>query len=153
VQGAGAHAQVVQVVAVADGDTIVVLAGERRMRVRLAEIDAPERGQPWNRRARQALGSKIHGMRVRLEPVDEDRYGRLVAHVWLGNRHINRELVREGHAWVYERYLVDGTLLDDEAHARGQRLGLWSLPDPVPPWVWRRATAPDGRATAPARTP
>jgi len=52
---------------------------------------------------------------------------------------VNRELVREGHAWVYTRYLRDTTLVADEAHAREQQLGLWSIADPIEPWVWRRS--------------
>jgi endonuclease YncB( thermonuclease family) len=126
------------VVTVGDGDSLVVLVDGERLRVRLAEIDAPERGQPWSARARQALRDKVQNRRVRLEVVDVDRYGRTVAHVWLGNRHINRELVREGYAWVYMRYLTDQTLLTDETYAREQQLGLWSMPDPVEPWRWRR---------------
>jgi micrococcal nuclease len=117
----------------------VLLDGER-LRIRLAEIDAPERGQPWSARARQALRDKILDRRVRLDVIDIDRYGRSVAHVWLGNRHVNRELVREGHAWAYLHYLRDETLLADENHAREHRLGLWSMPEPVEPWRWRRGS-------------
>jgi len=137
------QAQVVQVVTVGDGDSLVVLQGGERVRIRLAEIDAPERGQPWGDRARAALADKVLDKRVRLDVIDVDRYGRRVAHVWLGDRHINRELVREGHAWAYTRHLRDRTLAADEAQARQQRLGLWRLPDPVEPWRWRRGATSD----------
>jgi endonuclease YncB( thermonuclease family) len=133
--------QTAQVLTVGDGDSLVVLQDGERIRVRLAEIDAPERGQPWSRQAREALRDKVLDKRVRLDVIDVDRYGRRVAHVWLGNRHINRELVREGHAWVYTRYLRDQSLVADEVHAREQRVGLWRLPEPVEPWRWRRAGA------------
>lgn len=127
------------VVAVADGDTITMLVGGERVKVRLGEIDAPERGQPWGRRAKQALTAKIAGHAVQLDTSWSDRYGRRVGRVVYGGRDINRELVREGHAWVYRRWLRDETLLDDEAHARAGRLGLWSLGEAerVPPWQWR----------------
>ena len=71
---------------------------------------------------------------------DTDRYGRLIGKIWLGDREINREMVREGHAWVYRNYLDDKTMLVDETHARENKLGLWSLPEVqrVPPWDWRR---------------
>jgi len=139
----GAREQsVAMVLAVPDGDSLVVVLrgdpADARTRVRLAEIDAPERGQPWNQRSRQALRDKVMDKRVRLEVIDVDRYGRQVAHVWLGERHVNRELVREGHAWVYTQYLRDPTLREDEASARRDRLGLWSIDDPVEPWRWRR---------------
>ena len=129
------------VVSVADGDTITVLVDAERVKVRLAEIDAPERGQPWGRRAKQALTGKIAGHVVQIETKFDDRYGRRVGHVVYSGRDINRELVREGHAWVYRQWMRDATLLDDEAHARAARAGLWELPEPerVPPWQWREA--------------
>ena len=130
-----------KVVSVADGDTITILVDSERVKVRLAEIDAPERGQPWGKRAKQALTEKVAGHVVQVETKFNDRYGRRVGHVAYSGRDINRELVREGHAWVYRQWMRDQTLLDDEAHARDQRLGLWKLPENerIPPWQWRAA--------------
>ncbi len=130
-----------KVVRVADGDTITVLVDRERVKVRLAEIDAPERGQPWGKRAKQALTERIAGHVVQVETKFNDRYGRRVGHVVYSGRDINRELVREGHAWVYRQWMRDQTLLDDESHARAASAGLWGLPesDRVPPWEWRDA--------------
>jgi endonuclease YncB( thermonuclease family) len=129
-----------RVVGVTDDDTIKVLLEERAVKVRLAEIDTPERGQPWASRAKQALSGKVFGEEVEVRVVTVDRYGRTVGHVWIGDRHINREMIREGHAWVYRQYLEDKTMLDDETHARNGKVGLWGLPESqrVPPWDWRR---------------
>jgi endonuclease YncB( thermonuclease family) len=88
-----------QLAGVADGHTITILVAERPIKVRLAEIDTPERGQPWATRAKQALSDKVFRESVEVRVVDTDRYGRTVGHVWLGDRHINRELVRDGHGW------------------------------------------------------
>jgi endonuclease YncB( thermonuclease family) len=134
-----------KVVSVADGDTLTVLVDRERVKVRLAEIDAPERGQPWGRRAKQVLIEKVADHVVQVETKFNDRYGRRVGHVRYSGRDINRELVREGHAWVYRHWLHDETLLDDEAHARTARAGLWSLPETerVPPWEWRQAERAD----------
>ncbi len=77
---------------------------ERTIKVRLAEIDTPERGQPWASRAKQALSDKVYREQAEVRVVDTDRYGRTVGHVWIGGRHINREMIREGHAWVYRTY-------------------------------------------------
>ena len=138
---AGAETLTGKVVSVADGDTITILVDSVRVKVRLAEIDAPERGQPWGRRAQQALDGKVAGHVVQVETKFNDRYGRRVGHVVYSGRDINRELVREGHAWVYRHWLRDPTLLDDEAHARNARAGLWRLPESerIPPWQWREA--------------
>ena len=89
-----------KVVGVTDGDTITVLVAERPIKVRLAEIDTPERGQPWASRAKQALSDKVYREQAEVRVVDTDRYARTVGHVWIGDRHINREMVRDGHAWV-----------------------------------------------------
>ena len=134
-----------KVVSVADGDTITILVDSAPVKIRLAEIDAPERGQPWGKRAQQALTGKVAGHVVQVETKFNDRYGRRVGHVVYSGRDINRELVREGHAWVYRHWLRDPTLLDDEAQARDARAGLWRLPEPerIPPWQWREARRAD----------
>ena len=143
------------VVGVADGDTVTVLDPARRtqIKVRLTEIDTPERGQPWGSRARQALADKVFRRQVRVASQGEDRYGRTLARLYVGDRDINREMVREGHAWVYRRYSSDAWLLEDERAAQEGRRGLWSLPEAgrVPPWEWRRGArvASATRASAP----
>jgi endonuclease YncB( thermonuclease family) len=128
-----------KVVRVADGDTLTVLVEQEQIKVRLAEIDAPESGQPWSKRAKQALANKISGCVIEVYWSFTDRYQRRVGHVRCAGRDVNRELVREGHAWVFRRWLRDETLLDDEAHARAARVGLWGLPEAerVAPWEWR----------------
>jgi endonuclease YncB( thermonuclease family) len=124
---------------VADGDTVTLATGQTRYRIRLHEIDAPEHDQPWSRQSRQALSSKVTGKYVRVEVETVDDYGRTVGRIWLGDRDINREMVHEGHAWVYRKYLKDQSLLADEGAAQEASRGLWSLADPVPPWQWRQA--------------
>jgi hypothetical protein len=69
-----------------------------------------------------------------------DRYGRLVGKVLFGSRDINREMVREGHAWVYRQYMRDRSLLEDERTARRLKVGLWGSDHPIEPWRWRRGT-------------
>jgi endonuclease YncB( thermonuclease family) len=137
--GKAAESLAGKVVGVTDGDTITVLVERHPIKVRLAEIDTPERGQPWANRAKQALSEKVFGQVVELQVVDTDRYGRTVAKVYRDGRDINREMVREGHAWVYRKYLRDPSLLEDEQNAREARAGVWGLPEAhrVPPWVWR----------------
>jgi endonuclease YncB( thermonuclease family) len=128
-----------RVVKIADGDTITVLkTGNTQERVRFASIDAPERGQPYGAKAKDALAALVFGQPVRVEVVDMDRYGRTVGSVWVVDVNANAEMVRQGFAWVYRKYSDDPALLALEAEARNAKKGLWADPNPLPPWEWRR---------------
>lgn len=137
--GTSSSADTHKVVSVSDGDTLKVLVDGKEQRVRLAEIDAPERDQPWGRKARNALSDKVMHKQVVVDTQYQDQYGRTVARILLDGRNINRELVSEGHAWAYRKHLKDQRLMEDERAARASRRGLWSLPESerMPPWEWR----------------
>lgn len=143
-----------RVVGIADGDTITVLVDRRReAKIRFAEIDAPERNQPWGARSKEALSDLVYGRDVRVHQTDTDRWGRVIGRVFVGGRDVNREMIALGAAWAYRQYLTDPTLLDVEARARRDRRGLWSMPQAqtVEPWEWRRgrrASVPDETAAA-----
>jgi len=129
-----------KVTRVSDGDTIQVALQSGRMTVRLASIDAPERGQPGGREASAALAARVQGRQVWLEVVDQsDGYGRMVAVVWLGDENVNEGLVREGYAWAFRGpYLHDRQYCVLERAAREARVGLWrSAQRNYAPWEWR----------------
>ena len=131
-----------RVVGITDGDTLTVLTEQReQVRVRLADIDTPERGQPWGNRAREHLSALVFDQQVHVEVRDTDRYGRTVGRVRAGSVDVNAEMVRDGSAWVYRRYARNPGLLKLEEEARTARRGLWSLPEAerTPPWEWRAA--------------
>ena len=126
-----------RVVGIADGDTITVLTADKTQhRIRLWGIDAPETGQDFGSRAKQAASELAFGKQVTIRPRDTDRYGRTVAEVILPDgRSMNREMVRRGMAWWYRAFAPhDAELAGLEAEAREARIGLWSQPNPVPPW-------------------
>jgi endonuclease YncB( thermonuclease family) len=128
-----------QVIAVNDGDTLVVRLEGRNQRVRLAEIDAPELHQPYGQRAREFLSGLVLGRKVHVQPVTVDTYERLVAHVRTEDgRDLSEELLRAGLAWWYRRYSRNGHYQELERQARAERRGLWAEKDPVPPWLYRR---------------
>jgi endonuclease YncB( thermonuclease family) len=126
------------VVAVLDGDTVDVLVDLKPVRVRLAEIDAPEKGQPFGTRSRQALASAVFRQQVSVRVSGNDRYGRTIGTLLLDGVNINHWMVAEGWAWAYRPYVVDRRLFEIEAAAKAAGRGLWSEPEPVPPWEWRR---------------
>ena len=73
---AGAETITGKVVKVADGDTITILVDREQVRVRLANIDTPERKQPWGKKAKQALADLVAGEWVEVDVLDVDRYSR-----------------------------------------------------------------------------
>lgn len=139
-------------VAVHDGDTITVLSAGRDIRVRLAGIDAPERGQPFRNASRNALEAQVAGREVRVVERGRDGYGRVLGRVYAGPVDVNAEQVRAGFAWVFRRFEQDPALLALEAEAKIARRGLWRDLKPVPPWVWRERQALRPTRTA-AREP
>lgn len=129
-----------RVVGITDGDTITVLTEQRRqMRVRLAQIDAPERRQPFGDRARDMLSQLVFERRVRIVAVGTDRNRRVIGRVFVGSLDVNAEMVRRGGGWVFRRYSDDPMLLRLESEARSARRGIWALPEAqrLPPWEWR----------------
>jgi micrococcal nuclease len=129
-----------RVVGVVDGDTVDVRLASGMVRVRLHAIDAPERNQPRGAASKAVLSKLAYGKDVGVEPIEQDRYDRLVARLWLDEKDLNAEMVRRGEAWVYRRYAGDPAYCAYEKGARDLRRGLWSLPpgQAVAPWEWRK---------------
>jgi endonuclease YncB( thermonuclease family) len=93
-----------KVVAIADGDTLTVLdVANTQHTIRLAGIDAPEKRQAFGTKAPEALAAKVFGKAVRVDVVEIDRYHREVGRIYMGDRFINLEMVRDGFAWRYVR--------------------------------------------------
>jgi endonuclease YncB( thermonuclease family) len=63
-------------------------------------IDAPEKGQAFGQRAKQAMSELVFGKDVKLRPHTIDRYGRLIARVIVDNQDAGLELLKEGLCWV-----------------------------------------------------
>ncbi len=126
------------VVGVSDGDTITVLHDQEQVKVRLAEIDAPEKVQPFGNKSKQALSEMVHGKQVLVIEQGHDRYKRTIGRVYQGDVDVSAEQVKNGMAWVYRKYSKDVSLLPLEDDAKEQRIGLWVDDEPTPPWVWRR---------------
>ena len=128
-----------KVVHVADGDSITVLRDREQVKVRLVEIDAPEMGQAFGNRSKQALEDLVKGQQVRVVERGHDKYHRTLGRIYRGDLDVNAEQVRQGMAWVYRQYAKDATLYPIEAEAAEQKRGLWRDAAPVPPWEWRKS--------------
>ena len=126
-----------KVIGVLDGDTIKLLVSRQEEKIRFSGIDAPEKDQDFGQKAKQALSHKIFGKTIEVHYKEHDRYGRIVGDVYLGDRWINLEMIREGFAWHYKQYSNDPELAKAEETAREGRFGLWSDENPMPPWEFR----------------
>ncbi|MCH4778782.1 thermonuclease family protein [Escherichia coli] len=120
-----------KVIRVLDGDTIEVLQDKKPVRIRLANIDAPEKKQAFGRWSANQLKALLAAQPVTVTYTQTDRYGRIIGHVFTTNgTDASRFMVQSGAAWVYERYAM-------QREAQEQKRGLWADANPVPPWEWR----------------
>ena len=127
-----------KVIRVLDGDTIEVLQEQQPVRVRLLNIDAPEKKQPFGRWSTNQLKAILAGQSVTVSYTQTDRYGRILGRVITANgTEANRQQVLKGAAWVYDRYNTDNSLPALQREAQTQKRGLWADNQPVPPWEWR----------------
>lgn len=136
-----------------DGDSFLVRPAQGRdVDVRLQDVDAPEKDQPYGATARSALVNIIGDRSVFVDVVDTDHYGRKVVRVFREPDRLDiiKAMVRDGHVWVYRRTVRDRSLIELEEAARAARRGLWSLPetDRVPPWQHRYQQRKNSRKTS-----
>lgn len=133
-----------RVVAVTDGDTLVAEpeSGGDRVKVRLHGIDAPERKQPYGEASRGFVIDIALFKSVEVEETARDRYGRIVAVVWLPTgESLQAELLRAGLAWVWPQYCTNcEKWMDLQRRAMEAATGLWADGNPIAPWEWRRLT-------------
>ena len=147
-----------RVVHVADGDTLTLLAeGNKRLVIRLSDIDAPETGhghkrpaQPYSRRSKDYLAALVAGRSVIAECYDVDARitdkgdvrERSVCQVWQGDVNVGQAMLDAGMAFANRRspkFIRNSQTLSREALARSMRRGLWAQDNPIEPWVWRDA--------------
>lgn len=129
-----------KVIRVLDGDTIEVLQDKTPVRIRLANIDAPEKKQAFGRWSTNLLKGLVAALPVTVTYTQTDRYGRIIGRVFTTNgTEASRFMVQSGAAWVYERYNTDKALPALQREAQTQKRGLWADSQPVPPWEWRHA--------------
>ena len=127
------------VVGVSDGDTLTcLLPTKKQFKVRLQVIDAPEKGQAFGKKAKQYLSQRVFKQNVTLSVSGYDRYQRILATVYLQERNINLEMVKNGMAWVYPQYPKNQIYFQAQNFAQQQTIGLWRDPNPVAPYEWRK---------------
>jgi endonuclease YncB( thermonuclease family) len=133
------------VVGVADGDTITVLDQHMNTyKIRLQGIDAPEKKQAFGEKSKQSLNDLVNGKQVHIEYDKEDKYGRMVGKVTLGDLDVCLQQLLLGMAWHYKKYQNEqpatdrAVYSDTEMKSKSLRLGLWADETPMPPWAFRK---------------
>ena len=123
---------------IVDGDTVHVYFQEEVYKIRLTEIDAPERDQPYGTHSTEYLKDLLKQGRVDVDISGTDRYGRKLGRLYWQGMDINRELVSAGYAWVYDQYVTDNSFYANQLKARNLKKGLWQDKNPLEPWNWRK---------------
>jgi micrococcal nuclease len=140
-----------KVIGISDGDTITVLQDRTQYKIRLYGIDCPESHQDFGTKAKQFTSDLVFGKQVKVVKQDMDRYGRTVGMVYVGDVCVNQEIIKNGFAWLYQRYCTS-TICKEwsklEQQARSSKIGLWSQPNPIPPWDFRRGGKASSQPTS-----
>lgn len=132
------------VIGVSDGDTLTVLRDGQQVRIRLSEIDTPEKNQPYGQRSKQSLSQLCLGVKAQVQVVGPaKKYSatdtpRQVARVECRGVDANAEQLRRGMAWVYDQYATDRTFDAHQSEARNAAIGLWADANSIAPWEWRK---------------
>ncbi len=128
-------------VSVLDGDTFIGTDGNVTFRVRIAAMDAPEKGQPYSKMATSRLKQLLISGNIIIKPVDKgyDRYGRVLGAVFVGKEDVALTMIQEGLATYYRPscrdYPLDGNkynydpaiYVKAEKQARELSQNMWAL--------------------------
>lgn len=130
-----------KVVGIKDGDTVVVLDSlNNQITLRLAEVDTPEKSQPFGTKAKQFTSDQIYLKNIKYVVTDTDRYGRSIAMIYYDedNKYLSAEIIKAGMGWHYKRYSTSKELALLEDNAKKNKIGLWIDNNPIEPWEFRK---------------
>lgn len=127
-----------EVIKISDGDTLTILTDTNvQLKIRLTEIDAPEKNQAFGNVSKQSLSALCFRKKAIVKTTAKDRYGRVLGRVTCAGIDVNAEQIKTGMAWVYDKYVTDKSLYELQEQAKSNKLGLWTDPHPTPPWLFR----------------
>lgn len=128
-----------KVVKVSDGDTVTILTSDKTQhKIRLNDIDAPEKKQAFGNKSKDNLAKYIAGKTVTVKYNKTDKYKRILGTIYYQNKDINLQQINDGYAWVYKKYSNNQTYSKAERIARDKKVGLWADKKPLEPWEFRK---------------
>lgn len=128
-----------KVIGISDGDTIKILTqDDKQYKIRLNDIDAPEKSQAFGNKSKENLSNYIFGKYVTVEYKNIDRYQRILGTVYYQGEDINIQQVKDGFAWVYKQYSNKIEYYKAELESKVNKRGLWIDNNPIEPWNYRK---------------
>lgn len=128
-----------EVTKVIDGDSFKVKTAEgKEYEVQIEGTDAPELKQAYGKESTEALRKILGDTQVRVTWLKKDNFERPLAHVYVGDLHVNAEMIRTGNAWHFKRYNQSKQLAELEIEAKNNKRGLWATDNPQAPWDYRK---------------
>ena len=121
-----------------DGDTVKISDKDHEYKLRLTDIDAPERAQEYGLKSRRALMQLCKNARVHVQLLGVDKYHRKLGKLECNSQDVSFYMVENGYAWFYHQYSSDSALELAEMEARDNNRGLWKAKQQTPPWIWRK---------------
>lgn len=130
-----------KVIGIKDGDTVVVLDSlNNQITLRLAEVDCPEKNQPFGTKAKQFTSNQVYLKTIKYVVTDTDRYGRSIAMIYYDsdNKYLSAEIIKAGMGWHYKRYSTSKELATFQEKAKQNKIGLWIDNNPIEPSEFRK---------------
>jgi micrococcal nuclease len=121
-----------------DGDTVKIYDNGTEFKLRITDIDAPEKNQSDGKKSRRALMQLCEHGEFQAQITGQDKYGRKLGKLVCHGEDASLYMVKNGYAWFYAHYSNDGNLAAAEQQAHNNGLGLWHAKQQTPPWVWRK---------------
>ena len=135
-----------KIISVLDGDTIKFLnLNNETIKVRLSQIDAPEfksedepeKNQNFGEESKESLTSLCEGKTGSLDIRGTDKYQRTLAILICEDVNANIHQLKNGMAWVFDKYVTDYHLYEFQNTAKSKKVGIWSEEFPLAPWDFR----------------
>ena len=137
----------VQITYFYDGDTVKIKDGSYEYKLRINDIDAPERNQTYGKKSRRALMDFCADATIFVAISGTDKYNRRLGKLLCNQQDVSMHMVKNGHTWFYNRFSMDYSLALLQDEARKNKLGLWAYEKPMAPWVWRKKSSMQKGAT------
>ena len=121
-----------------DGDTVKINDNGQEFKLRINDIDAPEKNQSYGKKSRRALMQLCESDEFKATITGQDKYGRKLGKLYCHGEDASLYMVQNGYAWFYAHFSNDNNLAFAQQEARNKRLGLWHAKQQTEPWIWRK---------------